>query len=59
MLKMLGREEVDSVLDEQGQVEVHCEYCNQRYAFDPVDIAQLFAAHEVSSGVAPVKAQRH
>lgn len=59
MLKMLGREEVESVLVEQGQVEIHCEYCNQRYEFDPVDIAQLFAASEVSAGVAPVQAQRH
>jgi molecular chaperone Hsp33 len=59
MLKMLGREEVDGVLHEQGQVEIHCEYCNQRYEFDPVDVAQLFAASEVSSGVAPVQAQRH
>ena len=59
MLKMLGREEVESVLVEQGQVEIHCEYCNQRYEFDPVDIAQLFAASEVSAGVAPVQSQRH
>jgi molecular chaperone Hsp33 len=50
---------VDGVLHEQGQVEIHCEYCNQRYEFDPVDVAQLFAASEVSSGVAPVQAQRH
>lgn len=59
MLKMLGREEVDSVLVEQGRLEIHCEYCNQRYEFDPVDIAQLFAASEVSAGVAPVQSQRH
>jgi len=59
MLKMLGRDEVDGVIDEQGRVEIHCEYCNQRYEFDPVDVAQLFAASEVSNGVAPVQTQRH
>lgn len=42
MLTMLGRDEVESVLEEKGEIEVHCEFCNQRYAFDPVDAAQLF-----------------
>ncbi|PMS33960.1 molecular chaperone Hsp33 [Trinickia symbiotica] len=59
MLKMLGRGEVESVLDEQGHVEIHCEYCNQRYEFDPVDVAQLFAAGGVSTGVTPATTQRH
>lgn len=37
MLQMLGREEVDAILAEQTQIEVHCEFCNQRYVFDRVD----------------------
>ncbi|AET89597.1 MULTISPECIES: Hsp33 family molecular chaperone HslO [Caballeronia] len=59
MLKMLGREEVDSVLAERGEVEVHCEFCNQRYDFDSVDVAQLFVAKELSQGVSPAPGQRH
>ncbi|WP_250525996.1 Hsp33 family molecular chaperone HslO [Caballeronia sp. GAWG2-1] len=59
MLKMLGREEVDSVIKERGSVEVHCEFCNQRYEFDPVDVAQLFVAKELSQGVSPAPGQRH
>ncbi|CAB3747478.1 Hsp33 family molecular chaperone HslO [Paraburkholderia humisilvae] len=59
MLKMLGREEVDSVLEERGHVEIHCEFCNQRYEFDPVDVAQLFVASGLSEGVAPAADQRH
>jgi molecular chaperone Hsp33 len=59
MLKMLGREEVDSVVEERGSVEVHCEFCNQRYEFDPVDVAQLFVAEELSQGVSPAPDQRH
>ncbi len=51
MLKMLGREEVDGVIEERGHVEMHCEFCNQRYEFDPVDVAQLFVAKELSQGV--------
>ncbi|MBU9605295.1 Hsp33 family molecular chaperone HslO [Burkholderia multivorans] len=59
MLRMLGREEVDSVLAERGHVEIHCEFCNQRYEFDPVDVAQLFAAPELASGITPAAEQRH
>ncbi len=44
MLKMLGREEVDSIIAERGDVEIHCEFCNHRYEFDKVDATQLFSA---------------
>lgn len=42
MLKMLGQEEIESVLNEQGTVEVRCEYCNESYAFDRIDCMGLF-----------------
>lgn len=42
MLRMLGVEEVESILAEQGSVQVNCDFCNQPYAFDPVDCAGLF-----------------
>ena len=44
MLMALGREEVDSILTERGDVEIICDFCNARYTFDAVDIGQLFAA---------------
>ncbi|AIO33492.1 Hsp33 family molecular chaperone HslO [Burkholderia pseudomultivorans] len=59
MLRMLGRDEVDSVIVERGHVEIHCEFCNQRYEFDPVDVAQLFAAPELASGLTPAAGQHH
>lgn len=43
VLRMLGREEVRSILAERGSVSVGCEFCGNRYEFDPVDAAQLFA----------------
>jgi molecular chaperone Hsp33 len=43
MLKMLGREEVDSIFAERPEIEVFCEFCNQRYVFDPVDAEAVFA----------------
>lgn len=44
MLLALGREEVDSILAERGNVEITCDFCNARYAFDTVDVGQLFAS---------------
>jgi molecular chaperone Hsp33 len=42
MLKMLGQQEVNETLAEQGRIEVKCEFCNTAYDFDPVDARQLF-----------------
>ena len=42
MLRGLGQAEVTSILDEQGQVEVNCEFCGAQQRFDAVDVAQLF-----------------
>ncbi len=42
MLRMLGREEVESILAERGDVEVRCEFCNEGWRFDAVDSAALF-----------------
>jgi len=50
MLTMLGPEEVESVLAEQGRIEVTCEFCNRAYRFDPVDAAQLFVGGTRSPG---------
>lgn len=59
MLRMLGRDEVDGVIAERGHVEIHCDFCNQRYEFDPVDVAQLFSTPELAAGLTPAAEQRH
>ena len=41
-LKMLGRAEVESILEEMGQIEVKCHFCGKPYVYDPIDSAQLF-----------------
>ena len=43
MLKGLGAAEIRSLLQERGNVEVRCDFCNRAYAFDAVDIEHLFA----------------
>jgi molecular chaperone Hsp33 len=42
LLRMLGPGEVESILEEQGTVELTCEFCAQQYRFDSVDARQLF-----------------
>ncbi len=42
MLRGLGREEIDSIVAEQGRVEVGCDFCGPHYRFDPVDVGALF-----------------
>jgi molecular chaperone Hsp33 len=42
-LRLLGREEVDDLVRERGEVEATCEFCNKRYRFDAEDVAALFA----------------
>ncbi|MBY0268539.1 MAG: Hsp33 family molecular chaperone HslO [Burkholderiales bacterium] len=54
MLRMLGPDEVRSVIAERGEVEVHCEFCNRRYVFDAVDSEQIFAA-AVTAPSAPTR----
>jgi len=43
VLRMLGQDEVESILNERGNVDVNCEFCGAHYEFDVVDAAQLFA----------------
>lgn len=42
MLRMLGREEIETILSEQEFIEVACNFCGKPYQFDAVDSAQLF-----------------
>ena len=48
MLLGLGRDEVDSVLAEQGAVAINCEFCGRGYRYDPADVVALFAADAAS-----------
>jgi len=46
MLRGLGRDEASSIIEEEGQIEVRCEYCGRTYLFDRIDTAQLFVGKE-------------
>lgn len=43
-IRLLGEDEVNALLEEQGVVQVTCEFCNREYRLDQVDVRQLFAA---------------
>jgi molecular chaperone Hsp33 len=42
MIRTLGVAEAESIIAEQGQIEVGCDFCGAQYRFDPVDAAGLF-----------------
>lgn len=56
MLRALGREEVEAALAARdGEIEVICEFCAQRYTFDPIDAEHLL--RDTGSTGAPTTAQ--
>ena len=55
VLHMLGREDINNLLAEQGSVSVDCEFCGKHYTFDAVDVEQVF----VTSPVSNAPSQKH
>ena len=50
MLRSLGREEVEAALEaREGEIEVTCEFCAQRYTFDRIDAEHLLSHSPVSA----------
>lgn len=42
IIRSIGRKEADDILRERDDIEIVCEFCNQAYRFDAVDVDQLF-----------------
>lgn len=42
MLQLLGQAEVQSIIDEQGSVQIHCDFCNKEYLVDEEEALGLF-----------------
>ncbi|MHB8536164.1 MAG: Hsp33 family molecular chaperone HslO [Sulfuricaulis sp.] len=45
VLRMLGHAETHSIIEEQGAISVECEFCGNRYEFEPIDAQRLFTTH--------------
>lgn len=54
MLRMLGNDELCSIIEEQGQIEVNCDFCNTHYKFDKIDAAQLLVAEVTAPSSAKI-----
>jgi molecular chaperone Hsp33 len=53
VLRMLGEDEVNSILAEQGAVETGCEFCGKAYRFDAVDCIQVFKTDLLTDATRP------
>ncbi len=53
VLRMLGEDEVKSILAEQGVVETICDFCAKPYRFDAVDCLQVFKTDLLSDATRP------
>jgi molecular chaperone Hsp33 len=47
-LRALGKAELHEILKEQGSIEVSCEFCQEHYSYDAVDIENLLAQPGIS-----------
>ncbi len=55
MLKMLGVEEARKTLEEQGSIEINCDFCQRKYVFDEEDIQELFNTSETTDSTSQNK----
>lgn len=53
VLRMLGEEEVESILAEQGAVQTECDFCSKTYRFDAVDCRQVFKTELLADATRP------
>jgi len=49
-LRTVSQAELESIIAEQGVIEMGCQFCNEHYRFDAVDIAALFAGSSAIAG---------
>ncbi|CAK9886552.1 MAG: 33 kDa chaperonin [Candidatus Erwinia impunctatus] len=41
IIKSLPTAEVDQILEEDGNIDMHCDYCGKQYLYDKVDVANI------------------
>jgi molecular chaperone Hsp33 len=42
-LKLLGRDELSAILEEEGQAELTCHFCNEHYQVEALELRELIA----------------
>lgn len=46
LLASLGREELESMIDNEGEASVSCQFCHEEYVFDRADLETMLATME-------------
>ena len=46
-LRALGREELEGIIAERGNIEIGCEFCGEHYLFDRIDVETLLTEESV------------
>ncbi len=49
MLVLIGGEEVGKIIEEEGSIEVGCDFCQQKYVFDEGDVESIFGMNVVEA----------
>ncbi len=45
----IGKKEADSIIQEQGSIQIDCEFCHTRYVLDNVDVSRIFHQDGISA----------
>jgi len=48
-LLALGKNEVEQIIKEQGEIIADCEFCSRQYQFDNIDIERIFSAQGINN----------
>lgn len=43
VIKILGEQEAQELVKEKGSIDINCDFCNQKYNFDPIDLTLIFS----------------
>ncbi|MFK8068914.1 MAG: Hsp33 family molecular chaperone HslO [Gammaproteobacteria bacterium] len=42
MIRSIGKEEANKIIDENTQIEINCDFCNTQYSLDAIDVERVF-----------------
>ena len=47
-IRAIGEAEANSIIEEQGQITIDCDFCNTQYKLDSIDVKRLFVEADVT-----------
>ena len=47
-IRSIGEDEANSIIEEQGQITIDCDFCNTQYKLDSIDVKRLFVDADVT-----------